>query len=403
MYQSQTSLEPLLKPEDYCSSAVFERECRFVLADSWHLVGVASSVPNSGDFFSADVIGIPILVRNFDGELVALRNVCAHRQCELVSADRGHSDKLKCPYHGWEYGADGKTRRIPAATNFPRFDHEQYRLDRFAVAQCGDLVFVRPAEQGPALREWMGELFDVFRARFSMPNYKLAVTKKLVYAANWKIPVEASLESYHIPQVHPATFGEDPGESRSEHVFRQQSSTFHAHLMTPRLIDRLLRTWERLLLGYLGISSQGQYEHHHVYPNLLASFTDSLSLAHSVKPTGPTSAVGCLWHFRRQPERRGFHRRVVASAWGRITGHLSVQVLREDVIMYPKIQAGLAGTDKPGILGRCEERLHSFQQDVQRRLARCHAASDASGSGCTSPCAETARRAEVPGDEVSRD
>jgi choline monooxygenase len=393
MYQSETSLEPLFKPDDYCSSDAFDRDCRLVLHDSWHLVGVASSVPKSGDYFSADVIGIPVIVRNFDGALVALRNVCAHRQCQLVTEDQGHSDKLKCLYHGWEYGADGKTRKIPASTNFPLFDREQYRLDQFAVAQCGDLVFVRPGEQGPTLQDWMGELYDLFNERFSLPNYKLAVATQLDNPANWKIPVEASLESYHIPQVHPMTFGEDPGESRSEQFFREQSSSFHAALMTPRMIDRLLRVWECTLLGFFGIKSNGQYEHHHIYPNLLVSFTDSLSLAHFVKPTGPTSAVGCVWTFGRQPERTGFLRQTFASLWGRFTGHLSVQVLKEDVVMYPKIQSGLASANRPAILGRCEERLHSFQQYVNQHLTQCDSSSQ-SEQNPAPMCADATGHAE---------
>jgi len=394
MYDSPTSLKPLLKPDDYCSSAAFERDCCLVLYDSWHLVGVASSIAKSGDFLTADILGTPVVVRNFDGTLVALRNVCAHRLCRLASVDQGHSDQLKCPYHGWEYGPDGRTRKIPAATNFPHFDREQYRLDQFAVDQCGDLVFVRLSKQGRTLREWMGDLFEVVRDRFSLPQFRLAAARKLDYPANWKIPVEASLESYHIPQVHPTTFAEDPGESRSRHIFRSQSSSFHADPMTPRMIDRLLRVWERTLLGILGISSDGLYEHHHIYPNLLVSFTDSLSLARFVKPTGPTSAVGYVWHFGRQPERAGLLRGAVASAWGHLTGRLSVRVLKEDVLMYPRIQSGMSSAERPGILGRCEERLHSFQQYVYRCLNSCDldtfagTDSDATTVGADATCQE---------------
>ncbi|MEZ6127368.1 MAG: SRPBCC family protein [Planctomycetaceae bacterium] len=377
MYHSSTSLEPLMTPDDYCSADVYERERRAIFGQSWHPVGVASSIRNSGDHLTFDVMGVPVLVRNFDGQLVALRNVCAHRQCTLVSAATGRSERLKCPYHGWEFGADGRTRRIPAATNFPQFDRETYRLDRFPLEQCGDLIFIRLDEHGPSLSEWMGDYFERFTEWFSAPRFAISLSRRIDYPANWKIPVEASLESYHIPEVHPLTFGEDPAEDGSEHFFTDNGSSFHARLATPRFIDRALRIWERALLGFLGIESLGQYQHYHVYPNLLVSYTDSLSLVHYVMPTGPTTSVGCGWHFGRRPDRPGRITNVVAAAWGKFTGSLSFQVLNEDLVMYPKIQAGAAAASRPGLLGRCEERLHSFQKFVHQQMLRsqesdCH-------------------------------
>ena len=368
MYHSETSLKPRLQPKDYHSAEVFADERRAIFAESWHPIGVASAIRNSGDYLSADVMGVPILVRNFDGELIALRNVCAHRQCSLVSKAAGKSEKLKCPYHGWEYGADGRTRKIPAATNFPQFDRDEYRLDRFPLEQCGDMLFVKLSAEGPTLQEWLGEYYDSFRGWFSEPDFRIAASRRISYPANWKIPVEASLESYHIPEVHPMTFGEDPGEPGSDHFFTDHGSSFHATLAAPRFIDRALRVWERLLLGFLGIESQGHYRHYHVYPNLFVSYTDSLSLVHFVMPVSPTESVGCAWHFGRAPAKRGWIRKKIAGAWGKFTGGLSFQVLNEDLHMYPKIQSGTVAATKPGLFGRCEERLYSFQDFVYRKM-----------------------------------
>jgi len=385
-------MEPLLKPQDYYSSASFELEQRTVFADSWHPVGVASAIPESGDFLSAEILGVSLLIRNFDGELVALRNVCAHRQCTLVSAAKGRAERLKCPYHGWEYGSDGQTRKIPAATNFPQFDRAKYRLDRFPLEQCGDLMFVRFSEQGPSLKEWMGEYFDLFSQWLSPPQFKIELERRLPYPANWKIPVEASLESYHIPEVHPHTFGEDPAEPGSDHFFTERGSSFEAKLPAPRFIDRALRIWERTLLGFLGVESLGQYQHYHVYPNLLVSHTDSLCLVHSVLPTDPTSSIGCGWHFARQPDSGGWIKRMTAAAWGRFTGGLTFQVLNEDLAMYPKIQAGTTSASRAGLLGRCEERLYSFQQHVhnqmQKQESEVATCSSDDESECHTDCSE---------------
>ena len=35
---------------------------------------------------------------------------------------------------------------------------------------------------------------------------------------NWKVPIENTLEAYHVPLVHPNTFRENPGSERATHV-----------------------------------------------------------------------------------------------------------------------------------------------------------------------------------------
>lgn len=369
MYHSPTSLPPALRPEQYHSPEWHDRECASVFADSWHLIGTASQLAKPGEYLSAELFGVSLLVRNFDGELVALRNVCAHRHCALVSKEHGRSEQLKCPFHGWVYGADGRTRRIPAATNFPHFDRETHRLDRFPVSTCGDLLFVKLTDNGLSLEDWLGPLRDKLERWFSLPNFKLCRSRKLPYPANWKIPVEASLESYHIPEVHPNTFGADPGESQSEHAFAERSSSFFTEFLTPRWIDVWLKHTEQGLLRLMGAEVLSKYEHHHVFPNLLVSHTDSLSLAHVVMPIGPTTSSGWAWHFARQAGKRGPHWHMLASGWGKVSAALAFQVLNEDVSIYPRVQQGVHSAIGPGILGRCEERLHVFQEHVASRLA----------------------------------
>lgn len=388
MYHAQTSMEPPLPPQAYCAEEVWERERRAVFASAWHLVGTASSLQRPGQYLTLELLGVPLLVRNFDGELSALRNVCAHRQAILTTKSSGCSESLSCPYHGWEYGVDGRTRRLPGATNFPKFDHGRYCLERFAVAQCGDLVFVRLSKQGPTLREFLGDRYDLFSKWFSPPEYRQAMFRRLDYAANWKIPVEASLESYHIPWVHPKTFNEDPGEMRSTHLFHDSGTSFETVFLAPRWIDRRLRDAERLVLSILGIRYTGDYQHHHVFPNILVSHTDSLSLIQVVHPAGPARSFALAWQFGIEPARRGPFLKTLARGWAQFTSWLTRTILAEDMHIYPLVQAGVAGASGPGLLGRCEERLYASQKYVRDRIdalappehalgeCRCHTVAD---------------------------
>jgi choline monooxygenase len=370
MYQSAVSFEAPLTPRTYFAEEALALESERVFESTWQLAGPAQLVSQPGQQMALEIGRIPVVIRNFDGQLVALKNVCTHRHSRLVSDRVGCSEKLKCPYHGWEFGADGRTRRIPAAKNFPDFDRDRYRLNSYSLEQCGDLLFVRTACEGPELREWLGDLFPKFEQWTSEPAWKLAVTRTLDAPANWKIPVEVSLESYHIPEVHPTSFGEDPGEGKSEHAFAAFSTSFYTSFNTPRWIDRLLKAYEQFIMWMLGTKFTGKYEHHHVFPNLLISHTDSLTLVQVVRPTSPQTSRSEVWQYGRQSRRGNPFSRMTASLWAKFTGLLSWQILKEDLRIFRSVQTGEQAASDHAILGRCEERLYAFQKFLEERVRR---------------------------------
>jgi nitrite reductase/ring-hydroxylating ferredoxin subunit len=166
------------------------------------------------------------LLRRAAGEIRCYLNVCSHRHCLLTDRARGHADRIVCQYHGWEYAADGKVAKVPDGGCFKPFDRENARLQTFPVETCGDLVFVRLAARGPSLREHLGEGHDRVAAAFATPygcNWRYAAD----FACNWKIPVENTVETYHLPLVHPTTlggFGLIPEEAQ-RHWLEDRSTT----------------------------------------------------------------------------------------------------------------------------------------------------------------------------------
>lgn len=402
MYQSPVSFQAPLEPRSFFAEDALAQESRHVFEATWQLIGLVSSIKLPGQFLSAQVGSVPVVVRNFDGKLVALRNVCAHRHCTLVSSATGQSETLKCPFHGWEYGSDGRTRKIPAAKNFPNFDREHYRLAAFPLEQCGDLLFVRIAIAGPSLREWLGDLYNRIEEWTTVPTSTLAVSRILPLPANWKIPVEASLESYHIPEVHAQTFGEDPGESKSDHAFSKYTTSFFTAFNTPRLIDKLLKVYEQLIMRILGAPFAPAYEHHHVFPNLLISNTSSLTLVQTVSPLSAETAVSQVWQYRRLSVRRNPFSKLTAFLWGRFTGWLSYQILKEDISIFSRVQRGARAAKDRAILGRCEERLYAFEKFLSDQIAaeKGHetVAEDSMKSGScrtATMCSESSSDAEV--------
>ena len=90
----------------YTSQEQFDREAATVLRRGWHCLGRVDEIPNAGDFFTVQLLTEPlIVVRQGDGDIAVLANVCRHRQitrqqfCAVARAPKYH------PQHGQQQSA----------------------------------------------------------------------------------------------------------------------------------------------------------------------------------------------------------------------------------------------------------------------------------------------------------
>lgn len=388
MYHATSSLPAILPSQWYTDADFNQREAAALRGDGWQLVAAASQLANPGDYVAMDCLGLPLVVRNHDGELVAFQNVCAHRQCQLVPTGQGTSDEFKCPYHGWRYGADGRTRKIPEAKNFPHFDREKHRLTGYPVHQIGQLVFVdfavdksttEPPDSRFALPEkWLSEL----AARTNSDDWRLVLSDELSYPCDWKIPIEGSLESYHLSEVHSETFGTDPGETASTHELFPWGTRF----ATDARDDSFLAGVEERVMRYLVGNFGPDYHHVHAFPNIMASFTDTMSLVYQITPVvncatngrggGTPQSKLRVFGFTRKSKRSGPLGRLLSRGLGRSAASMAQKVLAEDAAIFPKVQAGMNAAvshdhqTPERIFGRCEERLHAFHVHWNNQMKR---------------------------------
>jgi phenylpropionate dioxygenase-like ring-hydroxylating dioxygenase large terminal subunit len=367
MFHSSSGLPHLLSPKAYCDDSWASKELTGPLAKSWHLVGIESELAKTGDFITTELLGIPLQIRRFDDGIAALSNVCAHRHCLISSEKSGRSDAMRCQYHGWEYGSDGLNRKIPCAKDFAPIDRDQIRLPRYQVDTCGQLVFVRLSPIGLGLQEFLGPVAAKMQAGFG-PNTKSFFKWEVNYHANWKIAIENSLEAYHVQSVHPKTFRSDPGEKRSEHQLDPMHTAFGSDLpFAHSKLDLTFQQWEGWVVKMLGGTHTRRYWQHHVFPNLLCSYTDAISLVHCIIPTGTMSSRSIVYQFGICPDRPGI-KRWLASLWGTLEAACTKRILKEDIEMYPRIQDGLKASQQVGRLARSEERIHRFQEYLMNQL-----------------------------------
>lgn len=358
-------LPHLLDPSAYFTETWHERE-RQALFSTWHLVGATPELARPGAFLTTSLLGREVQVRNFDGKIVAVSNVCTHRHCLLRHQKSGVDARLVCPYHGWEFGLDGRTREIPDPKNFAPIDREALSLPLYRVALCGQLMFVCLDPRAPGLNEQLGSFFPIVEERFG-ESWRKTLCLEFPAPANWKVPVENSLEAYHVPRVHPHTLRDDPGEDRSLYEIEAGRTAFSTtHFRSKSAVDRGLHLLERLLLRGLGKEQQGRYFHHHVFPNLLFSFTDTLSLVQCVVPTGPTTSRSTVRQFAPRSGPFGLPMRI----WGFFGARVTLRILSEDRILFPSIQRGLEASPHAGVLGYVERRIHAFQAHMREICGR---------------------------------
>jgi len=366
MFLSDTHLQQLFPPASYTSPAMFEAERERLLLPAWHLVTTMAEIPRVGDFITSRLLDHDIIVHHTEEGPRAFLNVCPHRFANLSSHRDGRQCRLTCQYHGWEFGADGSTRRIPDAPSFRPLEKGAFGLHRLYCETFGQLVFVRLGLGQTALDARFGPRHDdVSRAVAS--EHRLVVSWSREVAANWKVIIENNLESYHVGVVHRSTLGSMPDEEVCHHELSPVHSRFTAPGGVPGFIGDLQRT----LLRRVGGEPSRKYHHCLFMPNLTVLWMDDISAVQTFEPmTSRTTRVTfrgfALYGSRRGPVVERCLRWLAARHlrfWGR--------VWEEDLRLVPDLQAGLENPvlPSPGLISRREERIHHFQRWVVDRLA----------------------------------
>ncbi len=364
MFIHQNQLQYLLRPDQYYSSEQLEVEIDKMFRPGWHFVCSKADLPKPGDYRVVTVLGEPIHIKNFDGNYHAFLNICPHRHTALVRDSHGNCPKIRCQYHGWEFNEEGRTGRIPDARCFRPFDRENSRLHRFRLETCGDTIWVSLSEDGESLQDYLGHFYDEITKHFS-GQWKQCWAWEHEYPANWKLPLENTVETYHLPFLHGGALGAVyPSEQAQEHILDDRFTTVKYDTRENKMLTFASELSVKLLRGE---KNSNLYIHNHIHPNHVLSTTDLFAHMQVYLPTSPTTTRTII----RMYSFRGGYRGVIPAIWGPWVAmnarSANRKIQLEDAAVFESQQQGVKRSRAPGCIGTREERIYAFQKYVYDR------------------------------------
>ena len=213
-----------LPRRSYLDERLFLEEMDHVFRPAWTLVGHVSELERPGAFLTTVVGTEPVIVlRDHEGVLRAMSNVCRHRASLLLEGSGVCGKAIRCPYHGWTYRLDGRLAAAPHGRGFASLDRDAICLPAYRVAELAGLVFACTDPSTPPIDDVFGDVApffaslhlerrEVFRFR-SGPHWTRALSDRWGssshryeedFRANWKVLVDNYQEDYHVPVSHPS-------------------------------------------------------------------------------------------------------------------------------------------------------------------------------------------------------
>lgn len=393
----------------YVSPDFAARERERLFARVWLFAGFELDLGTVGASFTFDFGDQSLLVVKGPSAIRAFHNVCRHRGRALTAEGTGHAPRIVCPYHRWTWDLDGSLASIPCRADFPELPPDaELSLLEVPCETFEGLVFVHLGRPSTSLAEYLGRLGERLSA-YGLARYELESALSVELACNWKVPVDASNENYHIPSVHPELLGvfDDGGRGEIEvvgdHALGTSEFTSPSSLLADRdtvssplayflrdagldpadfagrarearpAIQRALRA-RSAELGFdaLADSQLTDYASYFFFPNTHFHIQGLHLNVSRVRPDArdPQRCVLDQWTFDRrrgdrEPRPRPAHQRFVH-------GHGTLGATTdEDTAHYGEIQRGLAtGRVKTLHVGNKERRLQHMHAVLDRYLAR---------------------------------
>lgn len=186
----------------YLDPRFHELEKESIWKKVWQVASREERIPNVGDADIYDINDISIIIVRVAPDIIkGYYNACLHMGRSLLDRPCNLSE-IRCPYHGFTWGTDGKLKRIYSMWDFPQLDVRKLNLPEVKVAQWGGFVFINMDRNCEPLDVYLGDLNRHFE-KYPLSERYTAVHVVKVLRCNWKTAQEAFMDAYHVVATHP--------------------------------------------------------------------------------------------------------------------------------------------------------------------------------------------------------
>ena len=277
-----------LPVSSYFDDALFQRELDTIFQRGPRYVGHQLAVPNTGDYYALPQEGEGrALVRNAQGGIELVSNVCRHRQAVMLKGKGSLNTQQKgsaggnivCPLHRWTYNPQGELLGAPHFAHDPCLNLNNYKLREWnglLFEDNGYDVAADLAQMGP-------------RADLDFDGYVLDHVELHECNYNWKTFIEVFLEDYHVEPFHPG-LGKFVSCDDLKWEFGDwhsvQTVGLHKDLKQPG--TPVYRKWHEQILRF----NNGRLPKYGAiwltyYPNLMVEWYPNVLVVSSLIPRGP--------------------------------------------------------------------------------------------------------------------
>lgn len=261
----------------YADPRVHAVEQSAIFKKAWICVGRESLIANTGDYITAQLGDLPVLVvRDAAGRLRGHVNACRHRLHPVALRDSGCKHVFQCSYHGWTYSHEGALRAAPGVEGCPAFDKGELGLIPVRVDTFRGFVFANADPNAEDLPTYLGNAEALAQELgIDFAQWDHAGTFSYDIDADWKLFTENSLECYHCPLVHADTFAAYVGTQPRDYITREFRNVLtHCAPITraPGAADATTFDGFRLI---------------YIWPATFLSVDDFVGIVARITPTGP--------------------------------------------------------------------------------------------------------------------
>jgi PAH dioxygenase large subunit len=209
------ALEEIVRPAEglvsrriFTDPEIFELEQERIFAKTWFFLGHESEIAQEGDVVTR-MCGIDpvVLVRDDEGIVRAFLNSCRHRGMRVCRTDRENTSFLRCPYHGWSYGIDGKLLTAAAEEHYEEGELDKENLGLIPVAQLDTyqgLIFATWDPEAPPLPEFLGDMAFYLDLIVGRSGGVEIIGEPQIWDVDtsWKFATDNFTDNFHVFSAH---------------------------------------------------------------------------------------------------------------------------------------------------------------------------------------------------------